>query len=266
MDKYDVVRELGRGVTLQKKKTTKQLVAVKEISYKHKTQEEKKMIVREVNALRDLQGKPFVLQVLDRVNDRENYRLYLITMYYARGTLEDLAKTDLSEPRVLIIAAELATALKHCHAVGVVHRDVKPDNVVFNECGQAILIDLGLCCRENDDSGAGTPYFMSPENISNLCVTSKTDIWSLGVTLYYAKTRCFPFNATNHLSLALNITEGRYVKSSVDTPLFRLIRRMLQVNLLRRPSAEQLLTSDILRPYAALSLTTPIDSKTTSLL
>ena len=95
---------------------------------------------------------------------------------------------------------QLFQALNHCHAVNVVHRDIKPDNIMITENDTVRLIDFGLSkarmSNKKMNTVAGTPYYMAPEVI-NGSYSHKADIWSLGVLLYTLVSGYLPFQGVN---------------------------------------------------------------------
>src|SRR5690606_18715415 len=99
------------------------------------------------------------------------------------------------------IAAQVADALACAHAAGVVHRDVKPSNVLLRRDGSAVLTDFGLARQEGGPAVtvtgdfAGTPFYVSPEQARGDAIDHRTDVYSLGVTLYELLTLRRPFEA-----------------------------------------------------------------------
>jgi predicted Ser/Thr protein kinase len=116
---------------------------------------------------------------------------------------------------VMRVIQELAWALAHAHARGIVHRDVKPDNVLLERDGdRALVVDFGIARSVDADTPAsgiraGTPQYMSPEQIAGSAVDARSDLYSLGVTAFFAATGRLPFEShsaegfiTKHLAEA----------------------------------------------------------------
>ena len=117
-------------------------------------------------------------------------RLYFAMAYYDGQTLADrVAKGPLPIDEVLGIAIEVSRSLSHAHAAGVIHRDIKPANILLTSNGQVKVLDFGLAKRNlspasDPDTRVGTVTYMSPEQAGGGKVDVRTDLWSLGVTLY----------------------------------------------------------------------------------
>ncbi len=112
-------------------------------------------------------------------------------------------------PEAVRIAAAVADALAHAHSRLIIHRDVKPANILLSAEGAPVLVDFGLALGETQAGGAakgvfaGTPSYMSPEQATGTAhrIDGRTDIYSLGVVLYEMLTGRVPFRATNRLEL-----------------------------------------------------------------
>ena len=123
------------------------------------------------------------------------------------------------------VVRDVALALAHAHAAGVVHRDVKPDNVLLSRDGRPHLTDFGIARAETDaalsQSGAiiGTPAYLSPEQALSEPATPRSDVYSLGVVLYEALARRLPHQAETLVALLDAITRERPTRPSEVNPL-----------------------------------------------
>lgn len=263
MNGYTQLRKLHRRVYLYQSHTDGTLVAVKKINYADLDREARKQLVEEVNNGRSIRKCRFVLSSVTHINDKETYTLYILNRFYSGGTLLDLAATTVSDARLLLIAAQLVLALSYCAHHGIIHRDVKPAHVALDRAGHAILIGFGRCCKttslDRRICQVGTPAFMSPEMVSydflgNELIGVKTDVWSLGATLYFVKHGRGPFDSAMTMpALVSNIMHGYYAERYIKTPLYKLIRKMLAVSIQRRPGASELELDQTLRPYIRAS-------------
>ena len=133
---------------------------------------------------------PHLVQVFDVGEDDGTY---FLSMELVRGgSLSQRIKRDgpLSWQEAIGLLRDVAQALKAAHAAGLVHRDVKPGNVLLTEAGKAKLTDLGLAA---DDAHAGTIAFMAPEQLRKQPLDGRTDIYALGCTVYAALAGHPPF-------------------------------------------------------------------------
>jgi len=134
--------------------------------------------------------------------------LYYFVMEYVEGrTLyDDLSKGKIfSEKEAIDIILQLASALGHAHSLGLVHRDVKPKNIMISKDGVVKLADMGLARETTDVKAAkheqgkafGTPYYIAPEQIRGLVdIDGRADIYALGATLFHMVTGRVPFEAS----------------------------------------------------------------------
>src|SRR6185312_462328 len=125
---------------------------------------------------------------------------YLILEYIDGSTLSEvLSYGRLDEPTAVRLAIDLVGPLTAAHRAGLVHRDVKPDNVIVDRAGTARLIDFGLAARggAHDDRIAGTPLYSAPEQTGMLKrpVDGRSDLYALGVLLYECVTGQVPYSA-----------------------------------------------------------------------
>ncbi len=161
-----------------------------------------------------------------------------------------------SEDKALDIAIQMARALEHAHARGLIHRDVKPKNIMITKDGTAKLADMGLAREAGDAEAAaaekgrayGTPYYISPEQVRGVeDVDFRADIYSLGATLYHMVTGRVPFEGDTpaeimHKHLRTPLTPPDHINTSLSTGFGEVVERALAKNRDRRYQS----TSDLL--------------------
>jgi serine/threonine-protein kinase len=172
-----------------------------------------------------------------------------ISMEYVDG--EDLAALllrigRLPHDKALETARKLCAGLAAAHDRGVIHRDLKPQNIMMNKRGEVVIMDFGLAAIAGQLSGAevrnGTPAYMSPEQLKGAEVTAKSDIYSLGLVLYELFTGKKPFDARNVRQL-LEMQESIHLPSmtssaaDIDPMVEKAIRRCLDPDPAKRPAS-----------------------------
>lgn len=139
----------------------------------------------------------------------EHGLLYIVMEYVSGGNLRDYMAKSISLREVTRIIREVAGALSYAHQRGIVHRDVKPVNVLMDATHRAVLSDFGIAkvmatsaVVTRSGAGVGTPEYMSPEQCKGIQVDARADIYALGVMLYEMLTGHTPFEADNYTALA----------------------------------------------------------------
>jgi WD40 repeat protein/tRNA A-37 threonylcarbamoyl transferase component Bud32 len=210
---YRVLEQIGVGgmATVYKayQPAMDRHVAVKVIAA-HFAQEETflRRFRREAKAVAKLEHA-HILPVYD--SGEAESRPYLVMRYLEAGTLKDrMIRGPLPLTEVNHIIGQVGSALDYAHRMGVVHRDVKPSNVLLDAEGNTFLTDFGLAKMMEASAqltgtgvGVGTPAYMSPEQGKGAKVDSRTDVYSLGVMLYEMVTGRAPYEAETPLAVVL---------------------------------------------------------------
>jgi predicted Ser/Thr protein kinase len=211
-DRYEVDKPLGRGGMAQVFRGTDRVlgrtVAIKVLDQKHRN--DAKFVTRfrrEAQAAAGI-NHPNVVSVFDTGSEDG---LHYIVMEYVDGeTLDDvLAREKVLPPeRVVAIAEPVARALDAAHQKGMVHRDVKPGNIMLDRSGTVKVVDFGIARAAADDTLTqtgivlGTAAYLSPEQAQGVPVDPRSDVYSLGCVLYEMLTGRKPFTGDSALAIA----------------------------------------------------------------
>lgn len=151
---------------------------------------------------------PHIVTVHDIGNAGEHY--YMAMEYLPNGTLSERIAAGLSPEQGLQYIRQIASALGYAHSQGLIHRDVKPANILFRADGTAVLSDFGIAKSLDDRTqftqvgfAVGTPNYMSPEQARGLDIDGRADLYALGVVLYEILVGELPYMGTDALSTAL---------------------------------------------------------------
>ena len=255
--RYQVIEELGRGGMGKVYKVfdtkIKEKVALKLI--RPEIASDKDTIARFSNELRLARGVRHK-NVCGMFDIGEAEGAHFITMEYVPG--EDLKSmirmaAGLSIGAVLSIGRQICEGLAEAHSLGVVHRDLKPHNVMIDRGGHAKIMDFGIArsVKEKGITGPsvliGTPEYMSPEQAEAKGVDQRSDIYSLGIILYEMATGRVPFEGETALSIAMKQKtetprDPKELNPQIPQDLSRLILRCLAKDRDRRyQSADELL-------------------------
>jgi len=165
---------------------------------------------------------------------------YFIVMEYVRGKSlrELLDASSLPLEAALVIASKVALGLDFCHRAGVVHRDVKPGNILLSEEGAVKLADFGIAKGEDSSitvtgTTLGSPAYMAPEQLRSMEVDGRADIFSLGVVLYEMLSSRKPFDGDNYSAVITSILTSRAkplceISALIPVRLSLLVAQMLE--------------------------------------
>ncbi len=249
LGKYDLLEEVGRGgmgtVFLGYDPFTDRQVAIKVAHEEALTDETsghryRKLFFNEAK-ITGMLRHPNIVSVFDAGFDDEAW--YIVMEFVPGGeTLHCHTRPEslLSIEKLVKIVFKCAKALDYAHRKGVVHRDIKPKNILLTELGEVKISDFSVALRTGldvtetqVDGYLGSPLYMSPEQIKGEPITHQSDIFSLGVLLYELLTGRTPFAANAMATVIYQVTAKQHtpvraIRPEVPTPLEQIVDRALQ--------------------------------------
>ncbi len=166
---------------------------------------------------------PHVVKVFSTGYDRS--RFYIAMEMVSKGSLDDLIRIQgsVAEVQALQVGIHIAKGLRAAHERGLIHRDVKPGNVLFSDAHTAKIVDFGLAIFMEDEESVrgeiwGTPYYVAPEKLDKKPEDFRSDIYSLGATLFHALAGRPPFEAETPSLVALKHLKSQPVSLQSFAP------------------------------------------------
>ncbi len=260
LSNYKIMDKLGKGgmATVYKahELSLNRMVALKVLSPRLSEDTEFiKRFQREAQAAAKL-NHPNIVQIY-AIGEEKG--IHYFAMEYIKGkTLAHIKKEEGTLPaaRAIPIIKEVAEALGEAHKVGLVHRDIKPSNIMMDASGRAKVTDFGIAFvaeaktkLTREGSIIGTPEYLSPEQCEGKPLDGRSDIYSLGVTLYEILTGKTPYEADTPVSMMMKIVQGNFlpinkVNPNVPLPVQKVVERMMQTDTQKRyASVNELLKS-----------------------
>ncbi len=187
---------------------------------------------------------PHICGILDFGVSREG--VYIVMPFLPGGSLADeLARDRVVEPRrAAAVAAQMAVALDYAHRKGIVHRDVKPDNVLFDEDGYALITDFGIATARfharltGTGRAMGTPHYMSPEQAMGRLVDGRSDVYAVGVVLYETLVGFPPFDGADAYSVSYKqVHEQPVALETIDSRIEPALAAIVARALAKDPDA-----------------------------
>lgn len=194
--------------------------------------------------------------------------LFIAMAFHEGGTLRDRLTAPLPVPAALSIASQVAAGLTKAHEHGILHRDIKPGNIVVARDGVVRIIDFGLArslevTATLDGSAHGTPLYMSPEQARGEALDARTDVWSLGVVLYQMLSGgVAPFRGDNVPALLRAIVDSdpvpiRTLRPEVPPMVSAIVTRALAKDRPKRYASALAMQQDLAAAAAALEPSRP---------
>ena len=270
--KYPVLKEIGSGATskvyLARDTFANRDVAIKVFQFdKHADAQQERVLHKSFVAEASLAGKlnhPHIVDIYDAVVEPDHS--YLVMEYVPGTTLEGHADVSnlLPVSKVVEIIFKCIRALEYAHRHGVIHRDIKPGNILLSESGETKVGDFGASFQQRlvhttQITGVGSPAYMSPEQIRMEALTLQTDIYSLGVTMYKLLTGRLPFPAATQAALTyaiINTEPQRPAKLRPELPglLDAIVMKALEKDLSARYATWLEFGKDLSQAFASLRM------------
>jgi serine/threonine protein kinase len=260
-ERYQFIRNVGSGanatVDLYKDMEENRFVAVKKISLEGETETSKKKLKSEFENMEKIKCPTVIESYATKI---ENNQMYIYLEFADGGTLDDkiselrIKGKRLSFELIRDFTIDILLALFVMNKNHMIHRDVKSENILINTENVAKLCDLGISRVVGNSYGAqfytvcGTPYYISPEIVSEVPYGIQTDIWSLGVVVYEMVTGSKPFDKVNGIDLYTSIKKDDYptLPFNTDHRLAFIIDAMLKKDPEKRYNIKQLLALDFM--------------------
>ncbi len=182
-----------------------------------------------------------IISVFDVAEDHGDY--YIVMEYFPGRDIKSiiLERSQIPPRETLLIAAQIANALAYAHEKGVIHRDIKPGNIMMDETGRVKLIDFGIAAAADEASVTqtgsmiGTPQYMSPEQArGDKGIDGRTDLYSMGMVLYEMVTGKTHLTGLSQLAVIAKLADEKEFSlsfsSKVPVPLQKLITSLLRKN------------------------------------
>lgn len=261
MEEYELAESIGFGsfstvYKSKKRNGNENFVAIKiaKIEKEHESDDDvdrilvynRKRIEREVELWKSLDHDS-LCRLLDNFIDEKEGKIAFVMEYAKDGDLLTiLSEKSLEKGKIKGIFRQLCGAVEYLHVCGVVHGDIKLENILLN--GDEIkLSDFGLSRRASKDLNfnCGTVEYAAPELLQNESIDDpfKADIWSLGVVLYALLYRRFPFDGPTAKVLKIRIltSEPNFEKIEGKEELIELVKQLLNKNPMHRPSIKDII-------------------------
>lgn len=279
-NRYEILEQLGGGgmAIVYKARDTflNRMVTIKVLRPEYTSDEDfVKRFRREAQAIASL-SHPNIVSIYDVGQEADVH--YLVMEYVKGDNLKNLIRQQGSIPpeRAVVIARQVSEALQHAHENNIVHRDVKPQNILITKSGQAKLTDFGIA-REattatltQTDTIVGSVHYLSPEQARGETADPRSDIYSLGIVLYEMVTGSLPFQGDTPIGVALkHIQETPPLPSSLNPGISASLEKVITRAMTKIPAGryetarEMAAELELLSTAGETGRTAPVDEYAT---
>ena len=261
LNDFEFGKNLGKGafgsVSIVKRKEDQKIYAMKRVTILNLGEKEKDNSFNEVRLLASLRHKN-IIGYKEAFYDEKSSTLNIVMEYADDGDLSSKIKNmikkhlQFEENTIWSILIQILEGLNYLHKSRVIHRDLKSANIFLTKKGEVKIGDLNVSIIAKKDlavTQTGTPYYAAPEVWENESYNNKCDIWSVGCIAYEMATLHVPFRGTSIHQLYKNIMKGKYtqIPNIYSNDLKNIIKIILCLNPLERPSANDLLNNEIIK-------------------
>ncbi|XP_036415033.1 NUAK family SNF1-like kinase 2 [Colossoma macropomum] len=245
--RYEFLETLGKGTYGKVKKAVERsgrMVAIKSIRKENiKDEQDLTHIRREIEIMSSL-NHPYIITIYEVFENKD--KIVIVMEYASKGDLFDyISERQVSEKEARHFFRQIVSAVHYCHRNGIVHRDLKLENILLDQNGDVKIADFGLSNLYGRDeylqTYCGSPLYASPEIVNGRPYKGpEVDSWSLGVLLYTLVHGAMPFDGRDYKSLVRQISTGDYHRPTKPSDACGLIRWMLMVNPERRATLDEI--------------------------
>ena len=227
-ERYEIIKKIGAGgmsiVYKAKDNRLQRYVAIKELREEFVQDEEFVVKFRKEALSAASLSHPNIVGIYDVGSDKEVH--YIVMEYIEGKTLKEVIATDgpFDSKTVLELGVQMVSALKHAHQKKIIHRDIKPQNILLTNDGVLKVTDFGIAKAVDSSTivatgnAIGSVHYFSPEQAKGKYVNESSDLYSCGIVLFELATKRLPFEADSHISIALKHINEEFPRPSSINP------------------------------------------------
>ncbi|MBP3887267.1 MAG: Stk1 family PASTA domain-containing Ser/Thr kinase [Cellulosilyticum sp.] len=227
-ERYEIIEKIGAGgmsiVYKAKDNRLQRYVAIKELREEFVQDEEFVVKFRKEALSAASLSHPNIVGIYDVGSDKEVH--YIVMEYIEGKTLKEVIATDgpFDSKTVLELGVQMVSALKHAHQKKIIHRDIKPQNILMTNDGVLKVTDFGIAKAVDSSTivatgnAIGSVHYFSPEQAKGKYVNESSDLYSCGIVLFELATKRLPFEADSHISIALKHINEEFPRPSSINP------------------------------------------------